>query len=84
MFREHLPRPVIAYALAYEALALLTGALAPRPRVPLGVFPLVMAAGFALRGRLFSLALAISSETMVLLFLFYTMPYLEGRFPVAP
>jgi hypothetical protein len=50
----------------------------------LAAFPLVMAAGFALRGRLFSLALAILSGTMVLLFLFYTMPYLQGRFPVAP
>jgi hypothetical protein len=84
MFRAHLPPPVIAYALAYEALALLTGALAPRPRFLLAAFPLVMAAGFALRGQIFSIALAISSGTMVLMFLFYTMPYLQGRFPVAP
>jgi hypothetical protein len=84
MFQTRLPAPVISYALAYEGLSLLTGALAARPRFILAAFPLVMATGFALKGRVFTIALAISSAGMVLMLLFYAVPYLQGRFLVAP
>jgi hypothetical protein len=43
-----------------------------------------MATGFALKGRVFTIALAISSAGMVLMLLFYAVPYLQGRFLVAP
>ncbi len=38
LLRARLPAPIVAYALSYEALALLSGALAPRALLP-GPFP---------------------------------------------
>jgi hypothetical protein len=84
LLRARLPAPIVAYALSYEALALLSGALAPRPRFIFTAFPLVMALAFAVKGRLFDIVLAISSAAMVTLVFFYTVTYLQGRFLVAP
>jgi hypothetical protein len=84
LLRARLPVAVVSYALAYEALALLSQALAPRPRFMLAAFPLVLTLGFALKDRIFHVVLAASSAAMVMLFFFYTVPYLQGRFPVAP
>jgi len=84
LLRARLPAPIVAYALSYEALALLSGALAPRPRFIFTAFPLVMALAFAVKGRLFNIVLAISSAAMVTLVFFYTVTYFQGRFLVAP
>jgi hypothetical protein len=84
MVRAHLPPAVVAYALAGEALALLSGALAVRPRFLLAAFPLVMALGFTLEGRIFKMALAVSSAAMVAIFFFYVVLYLQGRYVLAP
>jgi Mannosyltransferase (PIG-V) len=84
LLRARLPAPIVAYALSYEALALLSGALAPRPRFIFTAFPLVMALGFAVKGHLFNIVLAISSAAMVTLIFFYTATYFQGRFLVAP
>jgi hypothetical protein len=84
LLRARLPAPIVAYALSYEALALLSGALAPRPRFIFTAFPLVMALAFAVKGRLFDIVLAISSAAMVTLVFFYTVTYFQGRFLVAP
>jgi hypothetical protein len=84
LFRAHLPAVVTSYALSYELMAMLSQALAPRPRFIFAAFPLVMALGFTLRDHLMDVALAVSAAAMVLLFLFYTLPFLQGRFPIAP
>jgi hypothetical protein len=84
LLRARLPAPIVAYALSYEALALLSGALAPRPRFIFTAFPLVMALAFAVKGRLFDIVLAISSAAMVTLVFFYAVTYFQGRFLVAP
>jgi hypothetical protein len=84
LLRARLPAPIVAYALSYEALALLSGALAPRPRFIFTAFPLVMALGFAVKGHVFNIVLAISSAAMVTLVFFYTVTYFQGRFLVAP
>ena len=84
LLRARLPAPIVAYALSYEALALLSGALAPRPRFIFTAFPLVMALAFAVKGHLFNIVLAISSAAMVTLVFFYTVTYFQGRFLVAP
>jgi hypothetical protein len=84
LLRARLPAPIVAYALSYEALALLTQALAPRPRFLFAAFPFVLAAGFALKGYVHSLVLAASSAAMAALFLFYTVPFLVGRPSIAP
>jgi hypothetical protein len=84
LLRSRLPAPIVAYALSYEALALLSGALAPRPRFIFAAFPLVMALAFAVKGHIFNIVLAISSAAMVTLVFFYTVTYFQGRFLVAP
>jgi hypothetical protein len=84
LLRARLPAPIVAYALSYEALALLSGALAPRPRFILTAFPLVMALAFAVKGHLFNIVLATSSASMIILVFFYTGTYFQGRFLVAP
>jgi hypothetical protein len=75
LLRACLPAPIVAYALSYEALALLSGALAPRPRFIFTAFPLVMALAFAVKGHVFNIVLAISSAAMVTLVFFYTVTY---------
>jgi Gpi18-like mannosyltransferase len=84
LVKARLPAVVTSYALAYESLALLNQALAPRPRFIFAAFPLALALAFTLRGYVFDVVLAISSSAMVILFLFYTQSYLHGRFLVAP
>ena len=84
LFRARLPAVMISYALSYELLSMISQVLAPRPRFIFAAFPLVMALGFTLRDSVMDMALAVSSAAMVMLFLFYTLPFLQGRFPVAP
>jgi hypothetical protein len=40
LLRARLPAPIVAYALSYEALALLSGALAPPPAFHLHGVPI--------------------------------------------
>jgi hypothetical protein len=84
LYRARLPITVASYAVTYEFLALLNQALAPRPRFIFTAFPLVLALGIWLKDRTFDIVLAVSAGGMMLLFIFYTVPWLQGRFPVAP
>ena len=43
-----------------------------------------MALGFAVKGHVFNIVLAVSSAAMVTLVFFYTVTYFQGRFLVAP
>jgi hypothetical protein len=84
LLRARLPAAVASYAISYELMALLSQAHAPRPRFIFAAFPLVMALGFSLKNYALDIVLAASAGGMVMLFYFYTLPFLEGNFPVAP
>ena len=84
LFRARLPTPALAYALAYEGLAMVAQVLAPRPRLVLAAFPLIVGLAVALKGRFFTIALALSGVGMFVLFVFYGVTYLGGRPMIAP
>lgn len=74
MWRWRPPAVLWLYALGIVGLSLISMTLGPRPRFVLTAFPLVAALAWAVRGRAFSLLLAVSATFSSILALVYVIP----------
>ena len=84
LLRARLPAPIVAYALSMKRWRCSPERAPPRPRFIFTGVPARHGAGVRREGCLFTIVLAVSSAAMIILLFFYTLPYFQGRFLVAP